>query len=372
MPDYKLISADSHAEDPSKIYHRLSPEYRDRAPRIETINGGHYLVNEGQKPIRVDLTAKLLTDEDKRREFRGGQVKAQGGDEAFTDIQARLTDQDEDGVSAEVVYSNEIFRIFASPDPGYQMAFCRLYNDLYTELFKDNLDRFVPAATAPVVDIRAAIEEVKRAAKLGFRTINIPVSMPSLPYNRPDYEPLWSAVEDADLILSFHSMTVGENEIIDDLGEADPQGTDLIYMAMTISEARSTLVNLTASGVLQRHPSLKFVLAEAGIGWIAWYLILMDEYYEKRHMWHTKKLDMLPSEYFKRQGYATFSIDPVGLRNRDITGVDGLMWGSDYPHDEGTFPRSRQAVEDMMKDIPEDEARKIAGGNAAALYGLSL
>ena len=81
---------------------------------------------------------------------------------------------------------------------------------------------------------------------------------------------------------------------------------------------------------------------------------------------------MLPSEYFKRQGYATFGDDSVGLLTREVMGVDSLMWGSDYPHDEGTFPHSMDVIDRTFKDLPGEETRKIVGENAAKLYGFPL
>ena len=213
-------------------------------------------------------------------------------------------------------------------------------------------------------------------AKLGFRTISLPVSVPALPYSRPEYEPFWATVEEMRLPVAFHVFTRSEAKEketqLKDLGEQFSHGEDLIEMVLGMAEAMSPVSMLIASGVLQRHPELKFVLVECGIGWLAWFLYAMDEICHKRHMWQRPKLEMLPSEFFKRQGYITFGDDPIGLKNRDVTGVDCLMWGSDYPHDEGTFPHSREVIGRIFGNISEDEKRKMVGGNAADLYGLSL
>ena len=147
---------------------------------------------------------------------------------------------------------------------------------------------------------------------------------------------------------------------------------DLEGQVLGMSLAMYPMVQLIGSGALQRHPNLKFVLVESGIGWLAWLLTQMDDNHHRRHMWETPKLDLLPSEYFKRQGFATFADDIVGLMVREITGVECLLWGSDYPHDEGTFPHSREVIERTFKGIPEDEKRKIVGENAARLYGFPM
>ena len=370
---YRIISADSHAEEPSELYERLPPEYRARAPHMEERDGGLYWIQEGQRPVRQDVAGSKLTEEDRRREFREGAGERGGwGREAGTDIPLRLADLEEDGVSAEVIYPQGLFKVVASPDPDYQMAFARLYNDWYEEIFGEHKDKFVVSACIPMLDIPAAIEEAQRVVGMGFRSLSLPVSMPSLPYNRPDYEPFWSAVEELGVPISFHVFTRGENQIPEDLGEVNSHGADLFYIALGMAEAMSPLSMLAAAGVLQRHPNLKFVLAECGIGWLAWFLTLLDELNAKRHMWQTPRLELQPSEFFKRQGYATFGDDALGLRNRDVTGVECLLWGTDYPHDEGTFPHSREVIARTFKGIPEGEARKMVCDNAARLYGFAM
>ena len=371
MSDMLIISADSHAAEPDEIFQRLPEEYQRRAPRLEDRNGGLYYVQEGQRPVRQDVAAAQLTDEDRRREFRAEDGTGYGR-EAGTDIPLRLADLKEDGVTGEIIYPNGIFNALASPDPGYQVAFCRLYNDWYHEVFHGSYDKLVPSATIPMADIMAATEEVQRVAKLGFRSLSLPVIMPKLPYNRPDYEPFWDLMDDVGIPISFHVFTRGENQIPEDLGEENSYGADLFYIALGMAEAMSPLAMLTSAGVLERHPELKFVLVECGIGWVAWFLNVLDELYEKRHMWQQPKLELKPSEYWRRQGFVTFGEDEVGLRNRDVTGVDCLMWGSDYPHDEGTFPHSREVIDRTFRKLPEEEKWKIVGGNAARLYGFPL
>jgi predicted TIM-barrel fold metal-dependent hydrolase len=141
-------------------------------------------------------------------------------------------------------------------------------------------------------------------------------------------------------------------------------------MAMSMVDGMSPVSLLVSGGVLMRHPKLKFVVVECGAGWLAWLLYVLDEQYGKKHMWVRPKLDLKPSEYFARQGHVTFSDDPMALRLLDFTGADKLMWGSDYPHDEGTFPHSQAVIERTFKGVPPALREKIVRGNAAALYGI--
>ena len=102
---------------------------------------------------------------------------------------------------------------------------------------------------------------------------------------------------------------------------------------------------------------------------MGWTLYALDEQYERKHMWIEPKLDMKPSEYFKRNGHVTFGDDPVALATLDFIGDDVLLWGSDYPHDEGTFPHSQEVIDRIFDGYPEETKRKIVHDNAARLYG---
>ena len=371
-----IISADSHAEEAEDIHDRLPEDYRTRAPHLKEVEGRRYLMVEGMAPQAMD-TPNPLKEEDLRKEFRRGEETGVGlARESGTDIAIRAADMEEDGISAEVIYPNGIFKAFASPDPKFQLTICKLYNDFYLETFGEHFDKFIPSATIPMADIGAAMEEVKRVAGQGYRSLSVPVSRPPLPYNSHEYKPFWALVEDTEIPLSFHVFTrsesTDEEPEFKDLVKDEGQGSDLSGMVLGMSEALSPLCMLTASGVLQRHPNLKFVLVEGGIGWLAWVLDALDEINDKRHMWAKPVLELKPSEYFKRQGFATFGDDRVGLHNLVFTGVDNLMWGSDYPHDEGTFPNSREVIDRTFKDLTPEDKKKVVAENAANLYKIPL
>jgi predicted TIM-barrel fold metal-dependent hydrolase len=122
------------------------------------------------------------------------------------------------------------------------------------------------------------------------------------------------------------------------------------------------------SGALQRHPNLKLVSVESGIGWMAFLVPWMDHVFE-RHRYHTKsELTEAPSFYFHRQVFGTFIDDVVGVRNRDIIGVENIMWSSDYPHVNSSWPSSREYIEKHFGDVPLEERRKMVHDNAAKLY----
>jgi len=367
MPSEAVISADSHIQEPPELFlERLPKKFRHLAPRLEKReDGSRYMHVEGRRPRRVDIAEARESEDDQNREFRND---PSGG----RDIDRRIEDQVLDGVCAEVLYPNTSLHLYKASDPEFQLAQARAYNDWLMEIFSDRLDKFVPVAVCPVADIDKATVEVLRVKKLGYRSIKIPITINERPYNLPQYESFWSACEEAGIVVSFHAFTNSEDAYPEDWGEEEGVGGALNMMAMAMVDGMSPVAQLISGGVLMRHPQLEFVVVECGAGWLAWLLYVLDEQYGKKHMWVRPKLDLQPSEYFARQGHVTFSDDPMALRLLDFTGADKLMWGSDYPHDEGTFPHSREVIERTFVGVSDEAKDKIVRKNAAALYGIDV
>ena len=364
MTTIKAISADSHVQESDELFQtRVPAEYRDRLPKqVEKEDGAIYSISEGRKPRRFDIAESKVEEDDLNREFR---QDPSGG----TDIPYRLNDQDRDGVAAEVLYPNSLLTLFASPDPAYQMAVARAYNDWAIELFGGHPDRFAPAAILPVIDVEAAVQEVHRVARLGYKVVSGPIHLSYQPYKLPVYEPLWNVLEETGMPLSLHFQTGSEDHYPEGIGE-EHYGGFLTYMVTAMAEGIVPTCIFVSSGVLQRHPSMHTVIVECGAGWLPWALYTLDDQYERKHMWIEPKLDMKPSDYFRRQGHTTFSDDLAALRMLDFIGPEALLWGSDYPHDEGTFPYSQDVIERTFVGLTEEDKRKIVYGNAASLYGI--
>ena len=271
MPELAIISADSHSNEPEDIYDRLPAEYRARAPHEEVIDGKRYLVYDGQRPSPMEAPHPLSED-DMRRYWRDGEALGRVQHrEGGTHIPTRLADQVEDGVVAEVVYPQAVFKLYASPDPGYQLALAQVYNDWHHEIFGGHPDKFVCSAQIPVIDIQDGINEAKRAGGLGYRSFSLPVSMPLVPYNMPAYEPFWANAAELGVPLAFHVFSGGPKggTPSKEPNVATP-GSDQLGQVLGMTEAMYPMVQLIAGGACARHPDLKFVLAEAGIGWIPW------------------------------------------------------------------------------------------------------
>ena len=125
------------------------------------------------------------------------------------------------------------------------------------------------------------------------------------------------------------------------------------------------------SGALERHPKLKVVLAESGVGWMPYFVARMDGIYHKHSAPYPEvALKSLPSETFKRQVFATFEEEPLGPTLIPLLSEDNFMWACDYPHPDSTWPNSKQAIEHSLGSLGEEAVRKVTGETCKKLYGL--
>ena len=251
-----------------------------------------------------------------------------------------------------------------TPDPELQLALARAYNDWSCEIFSPHPERFAVAAIVPMLDIEAACQEARRVHEMGQRALFLPAQVPTRPYNSPDYEPFWGLAEELGLPLTFHSGTGHEPRV-----ERGPGGAVINYLLGAQLDGAHVLLYFAAAGVLDRFPGLELVTVETGGSWLAWVMTQMDEIYDKHHMWAKPKLSMKPSEFVRRQCHVTFQNDPVAVVTRAFTGVEALLWGSDYPHPEGTWPNSHPLMAGILEDVPDEEKRMILGATAARIFG---
>ncbi len=287
----------------------------------------------------------------------------------------RLADLAADGVDCEILFPNKGLTMWATPDAAFSQAMCRVFNDWAWEVFGPFNDRLAPMACVASADIPGAIKEIERCAKLGFRGVSLPCKPvwgapdhEALNYNLPDFDPLWACAQDAGLPVTFHVSTGRDPRTARGNG-----GAVINYAVHSLAPTMEPIANICASGVIDRFPKLRFGTIEAGIGWVPWTLAAMDEAYKKHHMWVRPKLKMLPSEYFRQNGFASFQEDQPGLDlAREHRLVDNFLWANDYPHHEGTWPHSAEAIERTMGDLTDSERAQILGLNAARIFGFDV
>ncbi|MCU1426113.1 MAG: amidohydrolase family protein [Actinomycetia bacterium] len=358
MAKRALISADNHVFEPVTLWQeRLPEQYRSRGPRLDVDNGWHVLAIEGM-PNR-----KLSRVEGGARAGENGEHRSAGG----ADGDARLADMALDGVIAEVIYPTFGLFIDMVPAADLQMACAQVYNDWCAEVFLHRPDVFVPAAVVPVRDVASACAELARVAELGYKAAMIPTSPPEvMRYNRPEFDALWKIAADAGIPLSLHTGTGALPQ-----HERGPGGAVINYAKVGLLSAE-TLCYFAASGVLERFPGLRLVFVETGAGWLAYCCERMDEAFEEHQQWVNPKLEAAPSHYVKRQCHVTLGADRAPLLTREITGIEPLLWASDYPHPEGTFPKSQDVVARIFAGLGADEMEAIVCTNAARLYGIDV
>ena len=360
---YFMVSCDSHVNEPTNLWReRLDAQYRDRLPRIEVgENGVKWQVSEGMQRSR--LLEDHLEGEDKERSKAGA------------DPVQRLKDMERDGVDAEIMFPNKGLAMWATPDPQFAMAQCRVYNDWAWETFGPYNDRMSPMAAVATGDLEGSIAEVERVAKLGFRGLTLPCKPiygshdarhPN--YNWPMFDRLWAVIQETGLPITFHISTGRDPRAARKDG-----GAVINYVAHALAPTVEPVACMCASGVFERFPQLRFAGIECGIGWLAWALEAMDEAYKKHHMWAFPKLKLLPSEYFRMHGAASFQEDQVGL---DLAVkynlVDNILWANDYPHHEGSWPHSAQAIERTMGGLTDEQRARILGLNAVRLFKFNV
>ena len=378
--DYRMISADDHLDLqylPRDLWTaRLAAGLRERAPHVEERNGTPLWVCEGQvwgratgapmpRRPKPNLNAfdRAGIDETERRPARP---------------ELRLADMDRDGVEAQAIYG-PITSVTAG-DPALSLACHRAYNDWLLEFCSAAPERLLGVAMLPPEDPAAAAAEVHRLAATGrVRQANLQIAWVKPRLHDAAWEPLWRAFEETGLILSFHVVVFGGggNQVGVAAHEAGKPASTFAATKLFMGQFLDPFVDLFAWGILERHPKLKLVMSEAGVGWLPWIVqeldARFDRLYETREYWAERggiPLTIKPSELFRRQVWASFQVDPVALSLLDFYGPDKLLWASDYPHPDGTWPRSREAIDAQMSALAPAVRRKLTRDNAAALYGL--
>lgn len=335
----------------------LPTAYRDRAPKLRRTDRGDFVEFEGAKTPVMALNSQAGKEKD---EFTFAHPRWEDQRAGGWDPAARVADQDVDGVAAEVLYGGGPLR---STDLDLHYASHASYNDWLADFCAHDPKRLFGVAYIPFDSVESAVSEVRRAAQRGLKSTLIQARPPHGRWHDPEWAPLWEALVETGLPAGLHvGFSFKRN-----MRFQDPAGfmTDLV---MTKVEMAEPIAELLFGGVLERYPDLKVISVEAYAGWLAFVAEYVDHAWDTHRGWLDLSLSLKPSDYIRRQVYATFIEDPVGIRERHTIGVDNLMWSSDYPHGESTWPRSREWVQTALADVPREDVRKIVHDNAQRLY----
>lgn len=360
-PNLKVISADSHVNaHPDTYVTRVPSVWKDRAPRVERTKDGDFWVFEGARTPAVGQSHMA------GRKFEEYQEFGQGA--KFTEVRPgnwdpaeRLKDMDIDGVDAQVLYMGH--KGGDAKDLELRMVLLRAYHDWLADFCRQGKGRLKGVGILPAWDINLAIEELQRIAKMGVYSSAILPPWPAdyeKPYHHEIWEPLWHAFEDVGWPVSLHLAGTPSTFL------ARHRIAQIAIAPIACAEPWAVIL---FSGLLDRHPKLKFAAVETGFGWWPYFLDRLDSTW-RRHRFSTKTpLPEPPSAYFHRQVFVTFQEDRTGMRCIDVLGEDNIMWADDYPHSDTTWPKSLEYIEEQFRGLSDVVKRKIICENAAKLYG---
>jgi len=353
----RIISADSHVSIKDEAFFRhLAPRYQDA-------------VLEGRRAAMARMNMGGSGGGGMLAKERTHPAQGRAGE---WDARERLKDMDIDGVEAEVLYcAVDAGASYYKLADGGRLAAFQAFNNAALDFASADPMRLLPVYIVPAAEVEEAASEVKRLAAAGARALMLPsypLDLGMKPYWDRSYDPLWATIQETGIPVSQH---VNANAYLFQILRHDPTPAKGIFQSVPPIFMAEIIASWIVSGLLQRFPRLKIILVEAGLSWIPYYLERLDTMVH-RHGWdQMKMLDEMPSAYWRRSMGATFEEDEFGVQLRHRIGVENLMWASDYPHPDSTWPESRQAIEKHFAGVPEGDRRAIAGGNAARMYRLN-
>ena len=364
-----VLSSDSHVFEPPDLWTtRIDRAFRDRAPRMVRIAGADQLVVESDQVLSgigliSNAGARFEAPETISSQARFEDVHAGGYDPA-----QHLRDMRLDGVAGEVLYPSQGLFYFKVVDSALMSAIFRAYNDWLADFCRTDPARLKGIAMVNVDDVQDGIRELERAAKMGFAGAMITELPPDdRRYDHPDYEPFWAAAQALDMPLSLHTATRRLGKI---RGAGEKTLRDASSRATKAFGPATSMCDIIFSGVFERFPRLTLAIVEFELAWAPHMLASMDYTYRELHEEALVRFKdgMRPSDFFHRNIVLSFQEDAIGIRLRDVIGAENMMWGSDYPHSESTFPQSRKILSEILAGVPDDEQAKIVGGNTARVY----
>ena len=377
--NYEVISADCHIDLPwlpeDLFTSRCLPRLRKQMPCVQervqgriwvTADGAFFGIQNGMRSAGRKYAPGEIHRSD-RMDEQGLYKDGANGVRRITIPELRLQDQDLDGVQAEVLYG--VLGAAMRLKNGEVIAeVLRIYNDWVAEFCATYPDRFAGIASVASHAIEAAITEVHRVTARGvLRGVEISCTHDMKPLFDPVWEPLWVEVENAGLPLLFHTIGPQISYNYSSFGRLQQRHAFAVHITSFQLSMAKVIMEIIYGGVLESHPKLKIVIGESGIDWVPYILDHMD--LEWQDQFRDLTLTMKPSEYWRRQCFATYQSDPIGLRLLDIIGEENVMWGSDFPHPDGVWPDSQEFIEREFQNISDESKSKIICGNAARLYG---
>ena len=358
----RLFSADSHVNETEDCWAEIDPAFRDRRPRgrFDPERGAELIVPGLDFPIPSGKLSRAgIPYTDWSRPLRWEELHPAGHDP-----KTRLAVQDADGIAGEVLYPSAGLVICQHEDVAYKAACFAAYNRWLAAFCEPDPARLVGIGMAALPSPEEGVKELESIAAAGFRGVMLCGDPAFEDYDHPSYDPIWEAAVALGLPISFHILTVRDPYIW------NVRGPQVIQQVVTLRGIQNIILMMIFGGVFDRHPGLRVVMAENDAGWIPHFCFRMDHAWERhRHSLASGPLGRPPSEVMHECVYATFQDDSSVRHVVDAVNVDRIMWASDFPHGDGTYPESRRISQAVTEGLREADRRRILVDNATELYG---
>ncbi len=370
MADYPFVDADSHVLEPRDLWtKRIDKQFRDKAPHVVKDPPGmqgECWVAEGREPFSAVGGGFLGATRD-GAEYDHWVATASVEDcraGAYEPVE-RLKDMAQDGVAATLFYPTNTVQFFTLTDAPFQTAIFRAYNDWAAEVCSYDRNRIGAVGLISLLDLDGAPDEIRRCAAMGLKGAFVPLVRPDLNkgYDDSALEPIWAACVETGLPVNFHTYA--------GWWPYNSEPNFRVVMVNIDYPVRKALTEMVFSGVLDRFPELKIGVAEFEAGWLPHFLWIADHKQRIRPR-ASMLLERRPSEYFKDNMWITVIEDPLIPTLVSSFGSDHVMWSSDYPHVESTWPRSHEYMDRALKDVSVETRRKITRDNALDLFGFKI
>ena len=378
---YRIVDADQHVDPPHTFWQDYLPAHlRALAPTIEEGDEHDWVVFEGsRRPL--NLLSFLAGKEEINFKQKGKLADLRSAMSAAK----RLSDMDDDGIDCAVLFGG-------GPLPTRNSELFiesyRSYNRWLADFCAEAPDRFRGVAYLPVRDVEESVRMLREIAKLGFRSINIPAYPQSADgmqtsagiknmstaqvaaltgdpssgraFWHKEFEPLWAEVCELDITCTMH---LGGR--ITRFGENDHFLPDHLMSKIAMAEPVTVAIY---GGLFERFPKLRWAMIESGVGWMAFAAQYMDHSWGKHRHWVGNTNPHPPSHYMDQNIWGSFLRDRIGIELRHLPGGKNIMWSSDFPHSETTYPHSREYIAQEFEGVPEADMREIVGGIAGRLF----
>ena len=356
-------SGDSHFLEPEDLWAQILPaRLAERMPRSELVGDNEEIVHVDGRSFRRPLPKVMTKPGADGLTITEASHRPPGA----RDLQARLLDLDHEGIWGEVVYASIGLWSSLIEDPALIREAARAENEwLATEVMGAAPDRLVPSALMPLLDVDAAVAEVGHAASLGLKIFTLPTGVaPGMrDWNDDVWEPLWAAADEAGMVVGFHIGTDGADQVM----HRGPGGAVLNLLETSFGGQRAA-AKLVAGGALDRHPELKVLISEGGATWVPFVGDRMNEGYRQHAAFVRPALSRLPKEILYRQVYASFQHDESAPATLWAMGYRNVLFGSDYPHLEGTFGHTQKTLHELFDDLDSDVRMRITRGTFEELF----